>query len=97
MTAGVESYDIGQGSPASGELTRVIDEAAGALALPVSTGSSSGGSYATFIASFETYRSAITERVAEQQRVGDLVAAMMDGVHRRLDRPAQPRLTGLTR
>ena len=97
MSEGVESYDTDRGSPASSELTRVIEEAVEALALPIVTGSSAGASYANFVGSFGTYRDAVTDRVAEQRRVGDLVAAMMDGVHRRLDRPTVPRLTGLIR
>ncbi len=97
MSEGTESYDVGRGSPASGELTRVIDEAVDALALPVLGGSSGVDGHGAFLAAFASYREAVGERAAEQQRVGGLVAAMMDGVHRRLDRPAPPVLTGLIR
>lgn len=90
MSEGIESYDTGQGSAAAGDLERTIDDVVDAIALPASTGSGSGAGHASFTAAFGDYRTAVSDRVHEQQRVGGLIAAMMDGVHRRLDRNPPP-------
>jgi hypothetical protein len=97
MSEGIERYDTGRGSPAAGELNGAIDDLVDAIALPASIGSGGGTGYSSFTTAFGDYRNAVTERVQEQQRVGGLVAAMMDGVHRRLGRPSPATMRGRVR
>jgi hypothetical protein len=97
MSEGTESYDTGQGSSAGGALAGAIDDVVDALALPLLPGSGHGSGYDGFAAAYGDYRTAVTDRLAEQQRVGGLVTAMMDAVHRRLGRAPLPVLTGRIR
>lgn len=84
MSEGTERYDTGPGGSAGGDLVGAVDDVVDALALPTLFGSGGGSGYDGFTSAFGDYRTSIGDRTAEQQRVGGLVAAMMDGVHRRL-------------
>ena len=50
------------------------------------SGSGSGCHYEGFVAAHDGYRQEVNDRLVEVYRVGLLVTAMMDGVHRRLVR-----------
>ena len=89
MSEGIESYDTGFGASAANDLVRTVDDVVDAVALPV-VGAGGGSGYESFSAAFADYRAALGDRVVEQQRVGGLIAAMMEGVHRRLGQTPAP-------
>jgi hypothetical protein len=44
-----------------------------------------GAAFAEFVASLGRFETAVNDRLAEQRQIGQLVVAMLSGVHHRID------------
>lgn len=85
MAVGIERYNSASGGTVVEGWPRTVGVISEDAAVPPwNPGSGNGAGVDRFVASLDGFRTEVNARLDEQGRVGDLIAEMLQGVHKRL-------------